>query len=75
MLSKMARNKKVSGVLAFVLLGFGCVPADKVYSNMYDGLRKREQMVNPAEAPTLQEEISFDAYKRERDERLKTENP
>jgi len=71
----MSRIKNVSGALAIVLLGFGCVPAEKVYRNMYEGLQKREQLVNSAEEPMIKENSSYDAYKRERDEILTKENP
>lgn len=76
MLRKLIQNKrKVSGVLAFVLLTCGCAPTEKVYRNLYDGLQKREAMVNLSEAPIAKETTSYDAYRRERDEILKKETP
>lgn len=39
---------------------------DRVYGNLYDGLQKREQMVNPATSPAGAEQQSYDGYQRDR---------
>jgi len=57
------------------LLVLGCQPSEKVYRNIYDGLQKREQMVNRADEPMARDGSSYDEYKRERDEILSQENP
>jgi hypothetical protein len=76
MLRKLIHNKiKVSGLLAFGLLTCGCAPTETVYRSLYDGLQKREAMVNTRETPTAKESTSYDAYRRERDEILKKETP
>ena len=54
--------------LFFILLP-GC-EKDRVYENIYDGLQKREQIVNPSNDPIPPEQQSYDAYKREREEIL-----
>ena len=62
--------------LALALLAFsGCSPAEKVYRNMYDGLQKREQMVNPSDDLLPRENSSYDAYTKEREEILKKDSP
>jgi uncharacterized lipoprotein len=53
----------------FVLLLAGCAK-ERVYENMYQGMKNREQIVHPADAPIPQERQSYQAYKREREKSL-----
>jgi hypothetical protein len=43
---------------------------DRVYENIYKGLQKREQIVNPSDEPIPQEHPGYEQYKRERKESL-----
>ena len=61
--------------LLVALLVSGCQPGEGVYRNLYDGLQKREQMVNRADEPMARDGSSYDQYTRERDEILSQENP
>lgn len=60
--------------LSFIcLLSFfiaGCAK-ERVYENMYEGLKKREQIINPSNESISHEQPSYDEYKREREESLK----
>lgn len=75
MLTQKDRSIILSAPLVLALLAVGCTPSARVYRNMYDGLQKREQMVNPNGGPMSQESSSYDAYQREREEILKKEPP
>lgn len=55
--------------LFFILLA-GC-KKDIVYEGIYEGMHKREQIVNPSNDPIPQEHQSYDEYKRDREETLK----
>lgn len=57
----------LAGVFILTLLACGCTPTDTVYRNLYEGMQKREEMVNPSAEPIPQDAITYDAYKRERD--------
>ena len=63
-------GKKTAGALALCLLAGACAPANTTYRNLYDGLQKREQMVNPNSGPMASEAPTYDSYTRERDEAL-----
>lgn len=54
----------------FLILLAGC-EKDRVYEGIYEGMHKREQIVNPSDDPIPQEHQSYDEYKRDRDETLK----
>ena len=51
----------------------GCAK-DRVYGNMYEGLKKREQIVNPSNGSISQEQLSYDEYKREKEDSLKKDD-
>jgi|GEM_PF-2695056 len=65
--------KHFSLLCLFLILVAGC-EKDSVYENIYEGLQKREQIVNPSNDPSSQEQQSYDAYKREREENLNNED-
>jgi len=44
---------------------------ERVYEGVYEGLKQREQIVNPSNEPESQKLPSYDAYKREREKVLK----
>ncbi len=39
---------------------------ERVYGNIYEGLNKREELVNPGHGPDTAEPRSYEAYRRER---------
>lgn len=45
----------------------GCMQRDTVYRNLYEGMQKREEMVNLGSVPISQEATTYDTYKRERE--------
>ena len=51
----------------------GC-KKDRVYRNIYDGMIKREQILNRVDKPIPQKPQSYDQYKKEREKSLKTED-
>ena len=55
------------------MLVAGC-EKDRVYENMYDGMIKREQILNRADEPIPQEQQSYDQYKKEREKSLKKDD-
>jgi hypothetical protein len=59
----------------YLLLVFasGC-EKERVYENIYEGLKTREQIVNPSNDPIIQEQQSYDEYKIDREESLKKYN-
>ena len=58
-------------VLVFVA---GC-EKEMVYEGIYEGLKHREEIVNPSHDPIPEErQQSYDEYKREREESLKKDN-
>ncbi|MFH1147593.1 MAG: hypothetical protein V1736_07790 [Pseudomonadota bacterium] len=71
-------RKNVGGtvIVMWLLLGacflMGCAGKEGIYQGMYDGLRTREQIVNPQPAQLPREEpVSYQQYKSEREEVLK----
>jgi len=61
---------KIGFVLFFFFLT-GCMSKERVYEGVYEGLKQREQIVNPSNEPESQKLPSYDAYKREREKVLK----
>jgi hypothetical protein len=57
-------------VTLFLGLLFGCAIKERVYENIYEGLKQREQIVNPPNEPGTQKLPSYDQYKREREKAL-----
>lgn len=55
-------------ILLISLLGLmGCADRDAAYRNMYEGLKKREEMVNPAaQSKPAEPAMSYDKYEAER---------
>ena len=53
----------------------GCMRRDTVYRNLYEGMQKREEMVNLGAVPISQEATTYDTYKRERNTILQTHRP
>jgi hypothetical protein len=55
-------------LLLIVLLGLiGCADSDAAYRNMYEGLKKREEIVNPtAQNKPAEPSMSYDKYDAER---------
>ena len=47
----------------------GC-SKERAYENIYEGLKKREQIVNPSNEPIPREQQSYHEYVREREEVL-----
>jgi hypothetical protein len=39
---------------------------ERVYGNLYEGLRKRDELVNPGNGPDTAASQGYDAYQRER---------
>lgn len=62
--------KYLSSICLLLLFIAGCTK-ERVYENIYEGLKRREQIVNPSSDPIHQKQQSYDEYKRERDELLK----
>ena len=57
-------------VLVFVS---GC-KKETVYEGIYEGMKHRQRVINPSNEPIPQEQQSYDAYQREREEYLKKNN-
>lgn len=54
-------------LLIFLLGLIGCADRNAVYRNMYEGLKKREEIVNPtAQSKPAEPTISYDQYEAER---------
>ena len=55
----------------FILISFlsavGCTSKERVYENMYEGLKMREQIVNPSDEPVPPRPPDYSEYKRERE--------
>lgn len=47
----------------------GC-SKERAYENIYEGLKKREQIVNPSNEPVTRQQQSYREYIREREEIL-----
>ena len=48
----------------------GCTSKEMVYENMYEGLKMREQTVNPSDEPVPPGPPDYNEYKREREKIL-----
>ena len=59
--------------ICFLVLVAGC-EKERVYENIYDGMMKREQILNREDKPIPQEQPSYDQYKKERAKSLKDED-
>jgi len=64
---------KYLSLIFFLVLIAGC-EKDRVYGNIYDGMSKREQILNRADEPIPREQPSYDQYKKEREKSLKKED-
>jgi len=40
---------------------------ERVYENIFEGMQKREQIVNPSDEPIPPKQPNYEEYKRERD--------
>lgn len=56
-------------VFLLAIAAVGCTK-DRVYENIYDGLQKRGEIINPSDEPIPPEPPSYDVYKKERAESL-----
>ena len=63
------RLRCLSAICMLFLCLVGC-EKDQVYEGLYVGMQHREHIVNPDQDSDLQEQQSYDQYKRERDESL-----
>ena len=54
-----------------LILACSCTSKDQFYQGVYEGLKNREEVVNPADDPVPPRQPSYDEYKREREEILK----
>ena len=59
------RSLSIRFLCLFLLVMAGCA-RERVYENIYNGLQKREQIVNPADGPIPQDQPSYGQYKRQR---------
>ena len=66
-------NLKGLLLICFFVFIAGC-EKDRVYKNIYDGMEKREQILNRTDEPIPQEQATYDQYKKEREKSLKTED-
>jgi hypothetical protein len=53
-------------LLVLFLAAPGCTSREKVYENMYEGLQKHEQIVNPADEPVPPSPPDYSEYQRDR---------
>jgi hypothetical protein len=60
--------------IGLLLLSIAGCAKEKIYESMYEGMKKREQIVNPSNEPIPQEQPSYDEYKREREKSLKKDS-
>jgi hypothetical protein len=54
-------------ILILFLSAAGCTSKERVYENMYEGLKGREQIVNPSDEPVPPRPPDYSEYKRERE--------
>jgi hypothetical protein len=57
-------------ILMLFLAAVGCTTRERVYENMYEGLKMREQIVNPSDEPVPPRRPDYSEYKREREKTL-----
>ena len=53
----------------------GCTGKEPVYRGVYEGLRMREQIVNPSDDPCAPTAPPYDEYREERERILKPDRP
>jgi len=58
-------------ILILFLSAVGCTSRERVYENMYEGLKMREQIVNPSDEPVPPRPPDYSEYKREREDILR----
>ena len=68
------KNKKIILLLllTLVLPLIGC-SKEGFYEGMYRGLQQREEMVHPSNEPVPPEQPSYEIYRREREEALRSD--
>jgi hypothetical protein len=74
---KTINVRKLSLVCLFFSLLAGCLSKEKVYEGVYEGLKQREQIVNPVDPSReagRQKLPGYDAYKRDREKALEENN-
>lgn len=57
-------------ILILFLAAVGCTSRTWLYENTYEGLKMREQIVNPADEPVPPRQPDYSEYKREREKIL-----
>lgn len=60
---------KLAAMISLVAL-CGCASKERLCENIYEGLKKREQVVHPATEPVPDQQPGYDAYQREREKAL-----
>ncbi|MFH1216797.1 MAG: hypothetical protein V1706_09900 [Pseudomonadota bacterium] len=65
--------KHIVFICVFFLFVAGC-EKERVYENIYEGMKKREQIVNPSDEPIPEQQPSFDEYQRAREDALKEDD-
>jgi hypothetical protein len=58
------RLRKLVCIFLLIIAVAGC-EKERVYENIYDGLHRREEIVNPSDDPVPAGQPSYDAYKKE----------
>jgi len=61
--------------LFIILAAQSCANRAPIYRSVYEGLRMREQIVNPADDPSAQPLPRYDEYKEDREQILKPSPP
>ena len=57
-------------IIVIMLSATGCMQKERVYENMYEGLRMREQIVNPKDEPVPPPPPDYSGYKWDREKIL-----
>jgi len=71
MIKTSRKTLSILFVFGTFLFMSGCLRKERVYEGVYEGLKMREEMVNPAEEPGAETLPDYEKYQREREDLLK----